>query len=394
MARHPIDIHISWKELEERRKRCEMQRAFRKPDRVPVTPLIDLWYWLPRIGKTFAEYFSSARAMLECQLLGHKWIFENVKCDLYRILVSPVFSYVAEAGTFGAAIEFRDNDIPWVKKHSIETEDDLAALERTDPINTGLHGRELAMREEMVKIAGEYEIRFSDGVKTGIADKIAVDYSNFSYASGIAGIGVAGRTIGPMLVANDLRGAENMMTDLLLNPEFAKRILATITDKIIQWVAYTKELLGEPTEGVFVGDDGAANLSPDLYRTFLLPCHKRIKERFGGYTTFHADARTEHILPIIAEELGIDDYSGFGYLNNREQIAKLFGGKAVLCGNLNPMNLESGDRTSILEECRNALENFKDLGGYFLKDGDNIPPRTPLENINFMYEAAVEYGHY
>ena len=389
-----VTIGVAFKELEERRMRCEMQRGFRKPDRVPVTPLVDTWYWLPRIGKSYEEYFSGAKAMLECQLAGHKWFFENVKSDHYRIMIHPVYCYVSEAQTFGAEVEFRRDDVPWVKKHWIETVDDLERLERMDPIYGGLHGKELKLREEMLKIAGGYKIRFSDGHETGIADKIGLDYGNFSYSSGIPGIGVAGRTIGAMLVANDLRGAEGMMTDLLLRPEFAERLLAILTDKIIQWIAYTKDLLGEPREGVFVGDDGAANLSPDLYRKFLLPFQKKIKYSFGGTTTFHADAKADHILPIVAGELGIDDFSGFGYQDDRELVVRLFGGKAVLCGNINPMNIESGSRDSVIEECRNALDHFAGFGGFFLKDGDNIPPRAPLENVNALHDAAVKYGRY
>jgi uroporphyrinogen-III decarboxylase len=389
-----IDIGIPFAELEERRKRCEMQRSFRTPDRVPVTPLVDTWYWLPRIGKSYAEYFSGAKAMLECQLLGYKWLFENVRSDHHRIMIHPVYAYVSEAQTLGCEVEFRADDIPWVKNHWIENDDDLRRLEGKDPVFGGLHGKELKLREEMLKIAGGYKIRFNDGVETGVADKIGIDYGNFSYASGIPGIGVAGRTIGVMLVANDLRGAESMMTDLLVNPEFAERLLSIITDKIIRWVEYTKELMGEPKQGVFVGDDGAANLSPELYRRFLLPLQKRIKSHFGGYTTFHADARADHILPIVAGELGIDDFSGFGYLDDRDLVARLFGGKTVLSGNINPMNLESGTRETILEECRNALEHFKGLGGFFLKDGDNIPPKTPLENINCLFDAALQYGKY
>ncbi len=394
MSMQVIPINIAFAQLEERRKRCEMQRSFHKPDRVPVTPLVDTWYWLPRIGRSYEEYFSSAKAMLECQLYGYKWQFENVKSDHYRIMVHPVYAYVSEAETYGCEVEFRRDDIPWVKSHPIENEDDLRKLEDRDPVFGGLHGKELKLREEMLKIAGSYKLRFSDGVEMGIEDKIGIDYGNFSYASGIPGIGVAGRTIGVMLVANDLRGAEAMMMDLMLNAPFAKRLLGIITDKIIRWVEYTKELLGEKKEGVFVGDDGAANLSPDLYRTFLLPLQQKIKAHFGGYTSFHADARADHILPIVASELGIDDFSGFGYQDDRELVARLFGGKTVLSGNINPMNLETGTRETILEECRNALEHFKGHSGFFLKDGDNITPKTPLENINCLHDAAVRYGKY
>jgi len=119
-----------------------------------------------------------------------------------------------------------------------------------------------------------------------------------------------------------------------------------------------------------------------------------MKSYFGGYTSFHADAKADHILDIVAGELGIDDFSGFGYQDDREHVAKLFGGKAVLCGNINPMNIETGDRKSIIEECRNAIEYFAPYSGFFLKDGDNIPPNTPLENINYLYEAAEKYGKY
>jgi len=394
MVKNIIEINISSKELEKRKLRCEMQKRFDKPDRVPVVPCIDIWYWLPKIGKTSKEYFSSARAMIECQLLGHKWILENIKSDLYNIMIHPVYAYVSEAGTFGAEVEFRDNDVPWVKSYSIQNEDDLEKLEGIDPIYSGLHGRELQLREEMLKIAGDYKIRFKDGVEIGIKDRIGIDYNNFSYTSGMIGIGVAGRTLGPMIVANDIRGATNMYTDVIANPDFAKRLLNIITDKIIEWVKFTKELMGEPKEGVFVGDDGAANLSPTLYKEILLPFHKKIKYYFGGFTTFHACGKADHILNIIADELVIDNFDGIGYQTDRDLIAKIFGGKTVLSGNISPANLDNGNKKSVMEECRDAIEHFASYGGYFLKGGDDPPPSSPVENINYMYEAVLKYGIY
>jgi len=395
MALNIIDINISSKELEERKLRCEMQRNFKKPDRVPVVPILDAWYWLPKIGKIYKEYFSSAKSMLECQLTAQKWYLENIKSDLYEIMIHPVFAYVSEAGTFGAEVEFRDNDIPWVKKHLIQNEDDLDKLEKTDPIHSGLHGKEVRLREEMLKIAGKYKIRFSDNSEVGIEDKIGIDYNIFSYAQGIVGIlGVAGRTLGPMVVANDLRGATNMYMDVISNPDFAKRLLDIVTEKIIKWIAFTKELRGEAREGVFVGDDGAGNLSPAIYEEVLLPYHKRIKDYFGGYTVFHTCGKIEHLFDLITNKLKIDDFSGIGYQNNREVIAKFFSGRVVLSGNIDPNNIDKGSKESIMAECRDAIEHFAPHGGYFLKGGDDPPPTAPVENINYMYESVVKYGKY
>ena len=394
MALTVIEFGIDYKELEDRKKRCEMQRNFQKPDRVPVTPLVDTWYWLSKTGKTYKEYFGSAKSMLEGQLYGLKWLYENIKSDHYHIYISPVFNYVSEAETFGCKVEFRDNDIPWVKEHCIFGEDDLLKLEKLDFIHSGIHGKEVMYREEMMKIAGNYKIRFKDGVEIGIEDKIKLGLHNYSYASGVPGIGVAGGTIGTMLNANDIRGMEKIMMDLYDNPEFARKLLEIITDKIIQWVEYSKQVCNEPKEGVFIGDDGAANLSPELYEEFLLPCHKRMQAYFGGYTTFHADAKGHHLFPFLINELKINDFSGFSYLDDKKLTAETFGGKAVLCGNINPMKLEAGTKEDVMEECREAIEHFAPYSGFFLKDGDNITPKTPLENINAMYEAAVKYGKY
>jgi uroporphyrinogen-III decarboxylase len=395
MAIKTIKINISSKELEERRLRCEMQRQFKKPDRVPVVPILDAWYWLSKIGKSYKEYFSSAKSMLECQLLAQKWFLENIRSDLYKIIIHPVFAYVSEAGTFGAEVEFRENDIPWVKKHPIENDDDLEKLEKIDPISSGLHGKELKFREDMLKIAGNYKIRFRDGLEIGIEDKIGINYNVFSYAEGLVGImGVAGRTLGPMIVANDLRGSEKMYMDVIASPEFAKRLLNIVTDKIIKWIEYTKEIMGESKEGVFIGDDGAGNLSPTIYREVLLPFHKKIKEYFGGYTTFHTCGKVEHLFKIISQDLGVDDFSGVGYQNDKDIVANNFGGNTVLSGNINPNNIDLGTRESIIEECRDAIEHFASFGGYFLKGGDDPPPTAPVENINYMYEASLKYGKY
>ena len=81
-------------------------------------------------------------------------------------------------------------------------------------------------------------------------------------------------------------------------------------------------------------------------------------------------------------------------MDDKKLVADTFGGKTVLCGNINPINLESGTKESVIQECREAIDAYASYSGFFLKDGDNIPPKAPLENINAMYETAVKYGRY
>ncbi len=42
-----------------------------------------------------------------------------------------------------------------------------------------------------------------------------------------------------------------MYIDVIENPVFARRLLDIVTNKIIKWISYTKELMGEPRGSLF-----------------------------------------------------------------------------------------------------------------------------------------------
>jgi uroporphyrinogen-III decarboxylase len=41
---------------------------------------------------------------------------------------------------------------------------------------------------------------------------------------------------------------------------------------------------------------------------------------------------------------------------------------------------------------RQIIDKLGHFGGLIIQDGNNIPPGSPLENINAMMEAAELYG--
>ena len=65
------------------------------------------------------------------------------------------------------------------------------------------------------------------------------------------------------------------------------------------------------------------------------------------------------------------------------------GGKIVLVGNISPMNLLNGTKETIVAEVSEAINIFGPTRGYILTDGADIAPGTPVENINLLYETAV-----
>ncbi len=70
------------------------------------------------------------------------------------------------------------------------------------------------------------------------------------------------------------------------------------------------------------------------------------------------------------------------------------GKRVVLLGNVDPMLIRSGTPEQVRQATRRVIEKLAPLHGFIVQDGNNIPPGSPLENINAMMEAAEIYGRY
>ena len=68
------------------------------------------------------------------------------------------------------------------------------------------------------------------------------------------------------------------------------------------------------------------------------------------------------------------------------------GGRVTLIGNVDPMLVHGGTPEEVRDATRNVIEILGPTRGLIIQDGSNIPPGSPLENINAMTEAAELYG--
>ncbi len=86
-----INIHFPYAEILKRKARWEQVWNLQQPDRVPVLHYIGSRYWLPLVGyeNRFHDYLNDPGVMLEAQLLGAKWILENIKSDYHQIHLAP-----------------------------------------------------------------------------------------------------------------------------------------------------------------------------------------------------------------------------------------------------------------------------------------------------------------
>jgi uroporphyrinogen decarboxylase len=379
-----IEIAVPIEEIQARRERVEKAKRFETPDRVPVIPAIAHRLLVPQVGVRFKDYYADPETMLRTQILAQKWLMENIRTDAHSITGAWVgawtdFQNTFEAGSLGCEIVFPDDDIPWVGPGWIKTEEDVRRLEAMDFVHGGINGRQIVYRREMMRVAEKYPVRFQGGPIFYPGENPALTHTSD----------------GPFGVAGDLMGQMELFTGVYECPDLVREVLRIVTDKLIEWLdfCWIEENLPTPRNFAWT-DDLAVSLSAKTYRDLVLPEEKRLRFHFDGYLSLHMCGKTDHMLEIFVDDLKINELQGFGYQVNLDRVASVMGGRVVLVGNVNPMLIHTGTPEQVREATRQVIEKLAHFRGLIIQDGSNIPPGSPLENINAMMEAAELYGRY
>lgn len=379
-----IEIAVPIEEIEARKTRVTQAKRFETPDRVPVIPAIAHRLLVPQVGVRFRDYYSDPETMLRTQILGQKWLLENVRTDAYSITGAWVgawtdFQNTFEAGSLGCEITFPERDIPWVGPGWVKTDADLKRLEAMDFAHSGINAKQIDFRRSMMNIADKYPVRFQGG---------PIFYPGANPA-------LTHTSDGPFGVAGDVMGQTELFMAVYDNPDFVRELLRIVTGKLIDWLdfCWQEEQLPMPRDFAWT-DDLAVSLSAKSYRDLVLPFEKQLRFHFDGYLSLHMCGKTDHLLDIFTTDLQINEFQGFGYQVNLDRVAEIMGGHVVLVGNVNPMLIHSGTPEDVRQSTRVVIEKLAHFGGLIIQDGSNIPPGSPLENINAMMEAAEMWGRY
>ncbi len=378
-----IEINLPIEEIARREERVTRTKQFLEPDRVPVIPAINYRFLLPKIGVKFSDYYADPETMLRAQILGQKWLMENVKTDAYSITGAWVggwtdFQNTTEVSALRCEVVFPEDDIPMVREDGwVRTDADLIALEKIDMIHSGLNGRQIEFRNKMMAVAEKYPVRFQGG---------PVFYPGANPA-------LTHTSNGPFSVASSLIGPVEMFSAMLERPDYACELMRIVTDKIITWLDYCWEVEKLPTRDFAWSDDLSAYLSPRTWEELVLPCNLRLRNHFV-WASLHMCGQTNHLLDLFTNKLKINELQGFGWQVNLDKMASVMGGKVVVLGNVSPLLIANGNPEQVKDATRVVIEKLAPCRGLIIQDGNNISPESPIENINAMLEAAEEYGCY
>lgn len=321
------------------KQRCLAVVNGKKPDRVPVFPLL---MFLPadRLGVTYREFATDGNVMAEAQVLMTEMFDVDAVTgctDAFRV-----------SADLGVKMAFPENGTPFAEEPLIRSEGDLKKLGKPDA-----SAKTSRMRDRTDGVA--------QLVRSAGNERLVLGWVDMPFAE-----------------ACSLCGVSEFMLMLYDDPSLAHRILELLTRVVIDFASMQLET-GAPMIGA--GDASASLISLEMYREFALPYEKRIVEAVharGGLIKLHVCGNVADFLPDMAE--GGFDLVNVDHLVPFDKAVKTFGTANVAYkGNLHPTKdfvyAEPSYCAARARECIAAAEGTR----YMLSGGCEIPPDTPDE---------------
>lgn len=314
-------------------------------DRVLFRPI--LMHFAARFGgTTYGAFASDHRVLVDCNIRA----MEAFDTDMVGLISDPY----RETSAFGAEISFPAEAVPVCRAPVVHNLGDVIALKNPDVYNSE-RTRDRILGAELFQhhLKGE--------------------------------VPVIGWVEGPLAEACDLAGLDNMLMQLMMDPDFCNRLLDKCLDTAMDFAAAQ---ISAGCDVIGIGDAICSQIDLETYETYIRDRHRQLIDHIhscGGRTKLHICGNITHLLPAIAA-LG-SDIVDLDYQVDLDVAFDLLGPGVIRCGNLSPMLLE--DRTA--EEVHRAVSGLVESEKgrpYILSAGCEVIVSTPPENLIAMREAS------
>lgn len=200
---------------------------------------------------------------------------------------------------------------------------------------------------------------------------------------------------GPVTLATNIVGAENLLWLILDAPQLAARLRDTILRVLLEYFSVVRELNGPRDRPGFVFlDDNCALLNPQMYAFFGQPILKAVFAEFApgpGDTRYqHSDSDMGHLLPLLAET-GLTGVN-FGPRLSVAQIRAAMP-KAVIHGQLAPFTFMSNDEEAIAREVRRDCEQARESRGLAVETAGSVNNGTKLTSLRAVMRELQTRGY-
>lgn len=198
----------------------------------------------------------------------------------------------------------------------------------------------------------------------------------------------------PFSLASMIRGSQELMTELLMDPEGVHRLLEYACEAGLQFI---RLMAGTGAHMVSNGDSvaGPEMIPPEFYREFAFPYEKQLVDeahRLGLPYALHICGNAELILEDMVrtgtDALELDYLTDIAFIYNQCHQSTL------MIGNLDPSGVvKFGSPELVRQKTTELLDIYRDSPRLMVNAGCAIPPDTPSENIRTLIETTHQFSH-
>ncbi len=240
------------------------------------------------------------------------------------------------------------------------------------------------------------------GRLAGLKEQARHLYQDTDYAVSLRRPGIRG---GLLDQACNLRGMEQFMMDLALEPDYARALLEILAEVYAGVYALALQEVGPYVHLVETQDDLGAQqqplISPASWRELIKPSQKHIFDTIRQHApnakiVFHTDGNVYPLIPDLIE-IGVDVLNPIqpsARQMDSAQLKKEFGDRLCFHGAMDVQTVLPRDEATVRADVRTRIRALGEGGGFILAPCNHIQHDIPPQNVVAMYEEARAFGRY
>lgn len=263
-----------------------------------------------------------------------------------------------EAEIFGSPIKFSQTEVPTVSARIIKDEDSARAL-KVPKVGEGRTGAYITA----AKLAAKY-----------VKDRP-----------------IFGGEIGPFSLTGRLFDMTEVMVALLLEPETVHIVLEKATSFLIEYAKAFKEV---GANGIIIAEPAAGLLSPAQCEEFSSKYVQRIVEEVQDdyfMVILHNCGNTKNLVHSMIGTGAMGFH--FGNAVDMSDIMPQIPWGRIAFGNIDPATIfKNGTVEDVRAKTWELLEKTFSYKNFVLSSGCDIPPGTPIENMEAFFTKLEEFN--
>ncbi|MCX5646796.1 MAG: uroporphyrinogen decarboxylase family protein [Phycisphaerae bacterium] len=307
-------------------------------DRPAVTPIFMSWA-AGFIGRTYRDYYLDGDVLVQAQ----RAVVTAFNLDQASAISDPW----REASAYGMEFDYPEHGVGRPRRVLIQSPQDIARIKPFDIEQADRPRQRVESVRKMAQAVGRTH-------------------------------SVLGWVEGPLALYADLRGVESMFLDLIDNPQMYRSAAEIIIENQIR---FARAQIAAGADMIGVGDAVASQISPAMYRQFVLPFEKRLFDAIheaGAAVKLHICGDIRNSVRFMAQT-GCDILD-VDWMVPLDEARTVVGPDVTLAGNFDPTAvLLQGTPQEVADTARQNIE----MGGrrFILQPGCEVPPGTAEPNI-------------